>query len=92
MDGGTLEFILILAGALVFVLVMRWLIRRVAFTYMTFAVPLDGKEYKYNRRRFTDPEGREVTDPATLERLREAWRQIELETAHDVARIQSDRF
>jgi hypothetical protein len=83
-----MEFIALLIGALVFVLAIRWVIRKIAFRYMRFDVPARGKTYVFHRERFTDAEGRVVTDPALLAELQESWRAIELATANDVARIE----
>jgi hypothetical protein len=83
------EFVLLIAGSLAFVLAMRWAIRKVAFRFMRFAVPARGKTYIYHRERFTDAVGHRVTDPVLLAELKEAWRAIELQTANDVARIES---
>jgi hypothetical protein len=84
-----MEFILLILGSLAVVLVMRWVIRRVAFRFMRFEVPARGQTYIFARERFTDAAGRRVTDPALLAELKEAWRAIELQTANDVARIRS---
>lgn len=86
-----LEMALIGAGCLAVVLVLRWAIRKAAFRYMKFDVPARGQTYVYTREQFLDPLGRPVTDPDLLEELREAWRQIELDTAHDVAAIHAGR-
>ena len=92
MNPALVELILTFGGALVVVLAMRWAIRKVAFRYMTFDVPLDGRIYKFNRETFTDAHGRPVEDPETLVRLEDAWREIELATARDAAAIQSTRL
>jgi hypothetical protein len=83
--------ILPLAGSLVFVLALRWLLRRLAFRYMTFDVEARGQLFSYRRERFWDRNGREVTDPALIAELDAAWAKIEQRTASDVAAIHAGR-
>jgi hypothetical protein len=82
-----MDFAALLIGSLIFVLAMRWAIRKIAFRTMRFDVQARGRTYVFHRERFTDAEGRVVSDPALLAELQEAWRAIELATANDVARI-----
>jgi hypothetical protein len=79
-----LWLIALIGGSIVLTLALRWAMRKLAFRFMRFEVRARGRTYIYHRERFTDANGREVTDPALLAELEAAWRAIELRTAVDV--------
>ncbi len=71
----------LVGGSIALALMLRWAMRKLAFRFMRFEVRARGRTYIYHRKRFTDPNGRVVTDPALLAELDQAWRTIEVKTA-----------
>ena len=74
----------LVGGSIALTLLLRWAMRKLAFRFMRFEVRARGRTYIYHRERFTDADGHQVTDPALLAELEQAWRAIEVKTAMGV--------
>jgi hypothetical protein len=88
-----MEEILILGGSLIAVLLFVWGARKLYYAKPRRFTGPDGRKWTWHPGgRFSDPDGRRVSDAETIAACEAAWADLHRRTAEQTAAIQSGRI